>query len=115
LLVIVALVSSGVWPFLQALLKRRSDVRQSDAQTTTITVQGAEVTVSMAMKLLERAEARERTLEERLATREAKITELEAHRDDLTDRLRTTRADLREMQVELEVARRQLAVLHETR
>jgi septal ring factor EnvC (AmiA/AmiB activator) len=105
LIVIVALLSGGLTPFLVAVLKRRPEVRQMDATATAITIQGAETTVTILMRSLERAEAREAALEVKLADRERKIDELETRLDHLAARLRS-------VTVELEEARRQLANLH---
>lgn len=104
--IMVALVSGGIWPFLQAVLKRRPEVRQLDAQTTSITVQGAEATVTILMKSLQRAADREALLEERLATRERRIEELEAKLDSMQETVNT-------LQGELTAARQQLAQLHD--
>jgi chromosome segregation ATPase len=106
LTVVVALISSGLWPFLSAMLKRRPEIHRLDAETTSITVQGAETTVTVLMRSLERAENREAALEVKLAAREAKIEELESRLDHLSLTLRSVTA-------ELEDARRQLATIRE--
>lgn len=106
LVVIVALLSGGLTPFLVALLKRTPEAKQLDAQTTTITIQGAETTVALTVKALERAEARERALEQKLAVREAKIEELEGRLDHLSTALHNATR-------ELEDARRQLAAIRD--
>jgi septal ring factor EnvC (AmiA/AmiB activator) len=104
--IIVALLSGGITPFLVALLKRKPEVKQLDAQTTNITIQGAETTVTVLMKSLERAEAREAALEAKLADRETKL-------DDLERRFEEMSVKFREAQRELEDARRQLEAMRQ--
>lgn len=103
-LVSVALLSGGVTPFLVALLKRSPEVRQLDAQTGAITIAGAETTVALTVRALERAEAREASLEKRLIEREAKIDQLESRLDKLSAQLHTATLSLEE-------ARRQLSAI----
>lgn len=104
--IIVALVSGGLTPFLTALLRRKPDVRQIDARTTSITIQGAEATVALLMKGLERSEHRERLLEEKLADRERKIEGLERRLDQM-------QATMDSLQDELNHAKRQLQDMHQ--
>lgn len=99
---IVALIASGIWPFFQFLLRREPEARQLDAQTTSITVQGAETTVTVMMKALESEASRNATLEAKLADRDRRIETLERRLEDMSDRL--TR-----VQVELAGARMELA------
>jgi septal ring factor EnvC (AmiA/AmiB activator) len=106
LLIVTAILSGGITPFLVALLKRAPEVKQLDAQTTTITIQGAETTVALTLKALERAEAREAALEAKLTAREAKIDELEGRLDHLS-------GQLYKVTVELDAARRQLAAIRD--
>jgi uncharacterized protein YhaN len=113
--IIVALIASGIWPFLTAVLKRKPEVRQADAQTTSITVQGAETTVTVLMKTLEHTEARAERLEAKLADREAaleaKLAEREAKIDELEKRLEHMSAKLHAVQDELNDALAELAAL----
>lgn len=102
----VALISSGVWPFLQALVRRRPEAHKLDAEAISISVQGAEASVTILMRSLERAEERERVLEEKLAERERRIEALQDRLDHLSDQLHG-------VTVELEDARRQLAMIRD--
>jgi septal ring factor EnvC (AmiA/AmiB activator) len=101
-----ALLSTGVWQGLSALLKRKPEERHMDAETESLRIQTADRLIVQLDLRWEKSEQRNRELVGELAQRDAKVAELEGL-------VRQMRAAIGHLEEQLALAERQLASLRD--